>query len=469
MELGWGLSKLLVLPLYLTWILAIILTLAYRIEIGIFLVIPFIPHQNVLHYIHSLPLGKELNDLLLVAVIIKWVINKRKANESVFIKTPLNIPLVVLMLWTYIGVWWGTIYFGDPLPLTLKDFRFAYWIFLMRIPLMYFIIVNNIKNPDHKKLIIFLIIMAILLLDRNFYNIAMYKDLSYYDDNQKVGGMAALGGNELSVFFAMYTIVLVALLSYARNFWLKCLLFIPIGASYYCTAFLFSRSGYLASVVGLIAVGFLKNKNILIALVVVGLFWQVLLPNAVKQRIEMTKTEDGLDETSLQRFAMWEIGQEIIFSSPILGAGIQAAQALDITPEGFKGRVWHSFHNGYVQQAVETGFIGLGIYLWIFSLMILIGWRLYRAGIDDWLQQGLGLGLIACVLACLAGNIAGGYWNYFSVVGYMYVIAGLVMQSLIDIEQEKDVSLSVQDNINETNIKKNSTAFRSIQTEQSVQ
>jgi len=441
MELGWGLSKLLVLPLYISFVLAIVLTLCYRIEVGILFLIPSIPHQNILHYIYDLPLGRQLNDLLLIAIIIRWVLNKRKENESIFIKTPLNIPLLFFVIWTYIEVWWGAIYFGDSPPLSPSDIRFSYWIFLMRVPLMYLFVVNNIKNPNHMKLIIFMMIMAILLLDRNFYNIAMYMDLSYYDDNQKVGGMGALGGNELAVFFAMYTIVLVALFSYSDNFWTKCFLFMPIGASYYCVAFLFSRSGYLATLVGLVTVGFLKNKLILVVLIALGFFWQVLLPTAVKQRIEMTKSEDGLDDTSLQRFGMWEIGKEIVISSPILGAGIEAAHAINISPEGFDGRIWHSFHNGYVQQAVETGLVGLGIYIWIFVLMIKIGWRLYKVA-DDGFQKGLGLGLIACVLSCMAGNVAGGYWNYFSVVGYMYVMAGLVMRSLIDIEQNKDAALS---------------------------
>ena len=77
--------------------------------------------------------------------------------------------------------------------------------------------------------------------------------------------------------------------------------------------------------------------------------------------------------------------------------------------------------------------------------MIIIGWRLYHSAYNEF-QRGLGLGLIACVLACMAGNIAGGYWNYYSVVGYMFILAALVMRSLIDIEQTKETSLSSKEN-----------------------
>ncbi len=150
----------------------------------------------------------------------------------------------------------------------------------------------------------------------------------------------------------------------------------------------------------------------------------------------MTKNEEGYDGTIQQRFGMWKFGKEIINDHPLLGAGVNAAHFINITPEGFSGQVWHSFHNAYLQQAVETGLVGLAIYLWIFALMIIMGWRLYKTS-NDWFDKACGLGLIACVTTCLAGNIAGGYWNYLSVVGHMYVLAGMVMQSLLTLEKGK--------------------------------
>jgi len=445
MELGWGLSKILVLPLYVTTILVIILTIFKRIEYGIFFLLPFIPHQNILNYLNDLPLGKDVNDIIMIAIFIRWIIDKRRSGESFLIKTPLNLALILFILWTYIEVWWGASYFNHPAPLSLADPRVIFWKNLIRIPLLFLIIVNNIKNPKHIKIIMLLMIIAIVMLDRSFYNIAQYADLSHYSDTQKVGGMESLGGNELAVCLAMYVVVFVALFSYVRNIWVKVLLFGPIWLTYYCIAFLFSRSGYLAAIAGWAVIGFLKDKRVFIVLIAMILFWQVLLPTAVKERIEMTKTEDGYDATTQQRFGMWKFGQDIVMSSPILGAGIDASHYFDISPEGFSS-TWHSFHNSYVQQAVETGLVGFGIYLWIFTLMIKAGWRLFRIGQEDF-QKAIGLGLIACVFSCLAGNVAGGYWNYFSVVGYMYVLAALVMRSTINIQQGLTTPSSNKDEI----------------------
>lgn len=447
MEFSFGLSTLLVTPLYISCLLAIIVTLFYRIEVGIFFIIPFVAHQNILNYFFQFPLGKDINDLLFIAMLIRWVIDKRKAGDNIFVKSPLNVPMMLLIIWSYLEVWWGARYFGDPAPLSLGDPRIIYWKNLILLPLLFLIILNNIKNPKHMKIIILLMILAVLLLDRNFYSVARWRDFSHYSDNQRVGSiMASLGGNELAVCMAMYAIVLVSFFIYLNNIWLKLFLLLPIGASYYCIAFSFSRSGYLATVIGWAVVGLLKDRKILVVLIALVFFWQVLLPVAVKERIEMTKTDEGYDETVLQRFGMWEMGKDIIFSNPILGAGLNATQSFNITADGIENRVWHSFHNSYLQQAVETGIPGLGIYLWIFFFMLRIGWRLFRTT-DDWFQKSLGLGLLACVFSCLAGNIAGGYWNYFSVNGYMYAIAGLVMRCLVDSENvdESAVSFSVQD------------------------
>jgi hypothetical protein len=79
--------------------------------------------------------------------------------------------------------------------------------------------------------------------------------------------------------------------------------------------------------------------------------------------------------------------------------------------------------------------------------MLVLAWRLYHTS-RDWFDKTLGLGLLACVLTCLAGNIAGGYWNYLSVVGYMYVLAGMVMDSLLNLEKHQVTTPAKKEKIN---------------------
>jgi len=421
MELGWGF---------------VLLTLFKRIEYGLLFIILFIPNQNILDYISHLPLGKDLNDIIFIAMLIRWRINKKNADESFFLKNPLNLAIFLFFFWTFIQIYWGALHFGQALPFNLADPRIIYWKNLIRIPLLFLIAANNVKDEKYMKLIILMIMIGVFLLDRSFYNIAKYRDYSHYSDAIKAGGMYKLGPNELAVCLAMYVIVFVALFSSIHNLFYKIFLAGPIWLSYYCIAFLFSRSGYLAAFAGWTVIGFLRDKKIFVFLVAIVLFWQALLPTAVRERIAMTKTDQGYDNTSKDRLGMWQLGFELILSSPILGTGLDASHYMDVTDES-SSHVWHSFHNSYVQQAVETGITGLGIYLWIYFLMIITGFRLFRKAKNDF-QKGLGLGTMACVISMMAGNLTGGYWNYFGVVGYMYVLAGLTMRRLIDIEKEEE-------------------------------
>jgi putative inorganic carbon (HCO3(-)) transporter len=435
MELGWGLSELLIYPFYIASILAVVLTIFYRIEIGLFFIIPFIPQQNILNYLMDFPLGKDINDVILVALIVRWFIDKRKNGESFFVKTALNGPIILMILWTFIEVWWGAHYFEERATFGLSNERLVYWKNLIRIPLYYLIIVNNIRSQKQIYIVLLLMSVAILMISRSFYNIAQYQDFSHYNESQRVGGMESLGSNELAVFLAMYAIVLVTFLFSIPKLPWKGYVGMLVTLSYYCIAFLFSRSGYLAALTGWTVVGFLKERKILFGVVLLFLFWQFLLPVAVQERIEMTRSDEGFDATATQRFELWETGKEIIASSPILGAGLDAPHYISLKAEGFEGRVWHSFHNSYIQQTVETGFVGMGLYLLVFFLMIKSGWKLFRSS-EEWVEKCLGVGLIACVFSCLAGNIAGSYWNYLSVAGYMYILAALVSRSLFNKQQE---------------------------------
>ena len=76
MEFGWGLSQYIPLILYLTGIIFVLLTIFRKIEIGMCFLVPFLPHQNLLNWTNIYPLGKDFVDIFLIAMIIKWILNK---------------------------------------------------------------------------------------------------------------------------------------------------------------------------------------------------------------------------------------------------------------------------------------------------------------------------------------------------------------------------------------------------------
>lgn len=446
LELGFGLSKYAGFVIYIGAFVAMFLTLFRRIEYGIFFLVPFIPLQNVLDYTNDYPGGKDLNDLMLLCLLIRWVIDRKKGwvqnpsrrwkkGDRFFVQSPLNLPMALFVLWTLVELFRGASYLGWPMPTNFSDPRVVAWKISLMVIILFLIVLNNVKNPKHMQLLLLLMTFSILSLDRNFYNATKERDMTEYSEWRFAATGQALGGNALAVFQGQYCVMLMFLWFAEEKKWKKFLFGFVSLFTFYCVMFSFSRSGYLAVVVTLIFLGVVKDRRILVGLIVAGLCWQVVLPKAVQQRITMTKSEDGgYDQTVMERMGMWELAKGIVSSQPVAGAGYGVTPFLNIRVNGFT-YTWASFHSAYVETAVEIGLLGLGLQLLIFIVGGISGFRLYLLTQDKFLQT-LGLSCASITLGVLAGNLAGTYWTYWNVMGFYWVVLAMVLSSLNTLKAE---------------------------------
>jgi O-antigen ligase len=269
--------------------------------------------------------------------------------------------------------------------------------------------------------------LSMMVLFRNFYAATSYRDLSAYTEWRYMGGSQALGGNALGVFLGQFTVIPLALMLSSQKTWHKAFFGFTAGLNLYCLLYSFSRSGYLAGAATLVFLGLAKDRRVLSVLVILVIFWQSLLPHSVVHRIEMTSTDDVSDRTAQERFGMWQMAKGIIAERPIAGIGFYTTPFLQVKSTGFT-QTWTSFHSSYLEQTVETGFIGLALYVAFFLMGIGYGWKLYKVA-DDKLLQGLGVGFMGCVFGVLGGNVFGSYWNYLNVMAFYWVFLGLVVKS----------------------------------------
>jgi len=434
MEFGLGLSKIIPLLVYISGGVIVLLTLFYRIEIGIFFIVPLFPLQNLINIIHKYPLGKDFIDILILALLIKWVLNSRKETNHVFFtKTPLNLPVFALILWTYIELWMGASYLGFPAPIKFDDFRFIMWKNFIILPIIFLIVVNNIKDPKHIKILILLMTLSMLAMDFTTYNSLKWQDKSHYNDKLGTQGtFSYLGRAELAIFYAQYTMLLVSVFLSDQNIFRKALYGITMSLNFYCLIFSYARGGYLGAFVGLSLIGLLKNRVVFVFLVLFLFSWQAFVPQAVVERIEMTHEEGEFDGTSQQRFGMWAQGIQIFLQRPINGVGYFVIPYLGLT-DGMSDMVRPHVHNAYIQTAAELGLVGILIFLLIFFYGIRAGWKLYKIA-DDGFSKGLGFGLIACTLGNMTGNMFGCNWHYLNVMGFYWVTLALVSRSIIIFE-----------------------------------
>jgi len=426
MELGIGLTKIIPPIVYLGGLVVIFLTLFYKIEIGIYFLVLILPHRNLQFHLYQYPLGKDFIDLLFLVLIIKWFTSRPKLVKDPKLRKPLGLIMVAIFSWTFFTLWIGSNYVNTGDLLSFDNPRFVFWKNFIMLPLLYLIMVNNVKDEKQIKIILILMTISMLYMDRNFYSNFSGKNRESFNKDLRIEGtFSDLGSNPLAVFYAQNTIILLSIFFLDTDKKLKILFGVTIFFNYYCLMFLYSRGGYLATFVSLMFYGLIKDRRVLAILIVTLIFWQAFLPTSVRQRIEMTTSKEG-DASIDDRFDMWGQAESLIAQNPILGYGFNITPYFNIRT-GEKHR--NSLHNGYLQLLLEQGAIGLLIFVIFFSLSIRYSWRLYRTAKEGFLK-GFGLGFVGCVLAVLAGNIAGSYLFEMLVSGYYWVQLALIIRAL---------------------------------------
>ncbi|UCC95035.1 MAG: O-antigen ligase family protein [Candidatus Omnitrophota bacterium] len=420
-------KNLLLYALYIGGIVVIFLSLTGKVKYGLLFLVPLLPLQNILFKLHQFPLGKDFNDILILAMLIGWVIYKHSQGEPVFGKTPYNKVLFIYVIFTYIMLWRGSFYLGYPAPLSAFDVRLQSWKNYMILPLLFLLTLNNIKDKkEMKQLLLFMCVSMFLM---SIYTIRQISWITAWWNRIKLHGTFVwLGANEVAAFYATYTFVLIGIFFLIREKKLRILLGVLIALNLYCDLFLMSRAAYLATFVALLFMSIVRNKKLIIPLVLVLLFWQTVLPQEVVERVQFTQQEQGtLDPSAQTRIVLWQQSIEYFQKSPIVGIGFDVFSHL-----GLKRDV----HNVYLRTLAEQGLIGLGLLLFIMLFAFKRAWALYKRARDKFLK-GLGIGFCACILAVIVGNFFGDRWTYLPLGAYFWVFLGMVERGNIIMENQQ--------------------------------
>ena len=185
-----------------------------------------------------------------------------------------------------------------------------------------------------------------------------------------------------------------------------------------------SRGGYIALLAGCFFLGLAKQRKLLILLIVFLFVWTAIVPTAVTERVSMTNQGDGeLDHSSETRLTLWQDAIEVFDANVITGTGFATY--------AFMHRVgnYEDTHNLFLKVLVETGILGLILFLWLIARTFRTGSRLFRNAKDPFFSA-LGLGLAGWVVTAFVANCFGDRWMFLQVCGYLWVLAGLVARAL---------------------------------------
>ena len=152
-------------------------------------------------------------------------------------------------------------------------------------------------------------------------------------------------------------------------YWRTCL-FVIILLTFYQTMVINADwlSGWMPSVIAVVAITFLHSWKAFLALVVIGVVAIILSLGFFEQ-----VAQDNVDDGSLERLEIWSQNWRVVQDHWLLGTGPAGYAIYYMTYFPTTAR---STHNNYLDIVAQFGFVGMAIWLWLSVASVWEGWRL---------------------------------------------------------------------------------------------
>lgn len=416
-----GLDANLSILLYVGAILSFLLSVFWKSEVGLYYLVPLLPMQTIRYRLIPYPLGQHFVDIMLLGVILGTLLR----GGRLIPKSPMNRIFAVIGIVTYVGLWRGWFFLGGEMPLWFTNQRFSDWKNFMVMPILCLVAMMVIRSPKQMKILFGLMLLSTLFVNRNYYHTVSTREIEHFSYGARYAGTLGYAGeNGFGAFEAEFLVFLLAIYSFTKkkSFKIGIALFFAFGL--YCLLYSFSRGAYAAFLVSLVFLGLFRERKLLLGALVLLIAWQVFLPMAVQERITMTYQQgEGLDSSAQERVSLWQDALSLVSRDPVFGIGFDTYEFLH------RVGIYEDTHNYYLKVMVETGIVGLLIFLWLLLKSFRLGFRLYREAEDPFLKS-LGLGF-ACMIVCTAiANLFGDRWMYLQVNGFLWVLLACVMRAL---------------------------------------
>jgi len=382
----------------------------------------------------------RIDDILLAIILFTWLAKTALNKDLGLFKTsPLNKPIAYYILICFFTTGIG-MFFGRVKPLNGLFFVIKYIEFYM----VYFLVVNQIRSKKQfdnftvALLATFVIVVVVSLLQ-----IPSGKRLTAPFEGD-AGEPNTLGGYLIFIIAINLSLILkpgILTSPKTRRFllWITMIAVFPFLLTN-------SRGSWAAGIPVIISYIIISSRRwIIIGFVAVLIvIAPIILPNAVIDRVKYTFTEQKgyartlqenvggvtLDTSASERVRSWKAAWEGVKKHPLFGFGITGWRFLDAQ---------------FMRVLVESGFIGLGFFIYLLYSILNETWKVYKNAKIPFFKY-FTLGFFVATIAMITHSIGANTFIIIRIMEPFWLICGLVisipyieeieMQKLRDLEEE---------------------------------
>jgi putative inorganic carbon (HCO3(-)) transporter len=416
--LGTGLGHYIPLVTYLLFWVMILVSLGGKPLYGLYYAMPFIPYRILRDTFGSYPLGNNLLTILILAVIVGALLRGKRLPKS---KT--YTIWFVFGVYLYVSMWFSSLMGGAPAPVWLSDINFVTWKDYMMLPLVFVAAGLVLEDRAAIRRVVIVLAICMALIDRTCLLESFSRSWAVFDESKRDPGPLEWGSNQTAAFLAQFGMFFWGFGRVIQRKKAKLICYALVAVTLLATMYTFSRAAYLALLVSIAVLAFLKDRKLLLVLPVFLLTWKVIVPRAVTERVQMTRQENGqLEASAEERVLLWENAKDSFYRSPIIGDGYATFQMGEHVGD------LRDTHNWYVLVIVETGIVGALIALLLLVQMLKNSYWLFKHARDP-MYTALGLGTFLAVISCLVANCFGDRWTYLEINGLLWIMIAATLRA----------------------------------------
>jgi O-antigen ligase len=357
----------------------------------------------------------RMDDLLLIIIVVTWLARAAVYKElAVFRFTPLHTPIALYMsaslLATIIGMVVGKVGIATGLFFNLKIFEYF---------IVFFMVVNYVgEEKEIKTFVLLMLLVALLVSLYALYQVPSGARVTAPFEGE-FGEPNTLGGYLIIVISVALALFLL------RSFGPRTNLLIPfLVLSGAILMFTQSRGSWIGLILMSAPFMILSPKRVFFIIGAIFIIFALpyIAPESTKERFSGTfrpepfyeRTERfmgmGLDPSASERVASYKQGFEKWKRRPILGYGVTGAGFID---------------GQFLRVLVETGIIGLALFLFLLWRMAIFLWNTYWTA-DDPFFKALSLGMLGALAGLVGHGVSASSFIIVRIMEPFWFLMGLI-------------------------------------------